>query len=130
MAVRSILVVDDEREMREMLQMIIGAAGYRVVIAGNGREVSRLLSTEDISLVLTDLLMPDKDGLEILGYVRSKFPKMPVIVMSGGGRMPHGEYLKMAKTFGAHAVMEKPFENERLLKMLADMLPPATSEAP
>ena len=118
----AILVVDDELEMRDMLQLIIGAEGYRVIAAANGHEASLLLASENVRLVVTDLLMPDKDGLEVLGHVRKKFPKIPVIVMSGGGRMPHGEYLRMAKTFGARAVLEKPFENEMLLKMIKDLL--------
>jgi CheY-like chemotaxis protein len=119
----TILIVDDEPEMRSMLQLIVGAAGYNVVVAANGHEAGLMLNSEKVALVITDLLMPDKDGLEVLSHVRKKFPDIPVVVMSGGGRMPHGEYLRMAKTFGARAVLEKPFENERLLKMIGELLP-------
>jgi DNA-binding NtrC family response regulator len=122
MAIASILVVDDEEDVREVLQGILESADYRVTTAADGNEASKLLAAEKFSLVLTDLLMPDRDGIEVVGELRKKYPSTPVIVMSGGGRMRHVEYLKMAKTFGAHAVLEKPFKSEQLLTTIAGLL--------
>jgi DNA-binding NtrC family response regulator len=122
MAIASILVVDDEEDVRDVLQGILESADYRVTTAADGNEASKLLAAEKFSIVLTDLLMPDRDGIEVVGELRKKYPSTPVIVMSGGGRMRHVEYLKMAKTFGAHAVLEKPFKSEQLLTTIATLL--------
>ncbi|MSU70019.1 MAG: response regulator [Opitutaceae bacterium] len=127
MAIGSILVVDDDADLRDLLQSLLVAAGYCVTTAADGREACRLLARETFALVLTDLLMPEKDGIEVVGEMRRKYPSTPVIVMSGGGRLPQAEYLKLAKSFGAHAVLEKPFKSETLLKTIAGLLPAKTS---
>ncbi len=119
----AILVVDDELEMLDILRQVLAAAGYRVVTAGNGREASAELAREKFDLVLTDLLMPERDGTEVIGELRAKYRDTPVVAMSGGGRMPRGEYLKIAKMFGAHAMLEKPFTNEQLLSTIELLLP-------
>jgi|SRR5882724_10750867 len=122
MAIASILVVDDEEDVREVLRGILEGADYRVTTAEDGKEASKLLAAETFSLVLTDLLMPDRDGIEVVGELRKKYPDIPVVVMSGGGRMRHVEYLKMAKSFGAHAALEKPFKSELLLATIGGLL--------
>lgn len=119
----SILVVDDEPEMLDILKQVLAAAGHRVVTADNGREAISLLAREKFDLVLTDLLMPERDGTEVIGELRRKHPAIPIVAMSGGGRMPRGEYLKIAKMFGAHAMLEKPFTNEQLLSTIELLLP-------
>jgi len=119
----SILVVDDEPEMLDILKQVLAAAGHRVVTADNGREAISLLAREKFDLVLTDLLMPERDGTEVIGELRTKYRDVPVVAMSGGGRMPRGEYLKIAKMFGAHAMLEKPFTNEQLLSTIELLLP-------
>jgi two-component system chemotaxis response regulator CheY len=120
---RSILVVDDEAEMLDILRQVLTSAGFRVVTATDGRVASSLLGQEKIDLVLTDLLMPEKDGTEVINELRKKHPGIPVVAMSGGGRMPRGEYLKIARLFGAHAILEKPFTNEQLLSTIELLLP-------
>ena len=119
----SILVVDDEPEMLDILKQVLAGAGHRVVTADNGREAISLLAREKFDLVLTDLLMPERDGTEVIGELRAKYRDVPVVAMSGGGRMPRGEYLKIAKMFGAHAMLEKPFTNEQLLSTIELLLP-------
>lgn len=120
----SILVVDDEEEMRDTLERVLAAAGYRVVTASNGVEVGSILAQVHVDLVMTDLLMPEKDGTEVIAELRKKHPSTPIVAMSGGGRMPRGEYLKIARMFGAHAILEKPFTNEQLLSTIELLLPP------
>jgi CheY-like chemotaxis protein len=120
----SILVVDDEEEMRDTLERVLAAAGYRVVTASNGVEVGSILAQVHVDLVMTDLLMPEKDGTEVIAELRKKHPNTPIVAMSGGGRMPRGEYLKIARMFGAHAILEKPFTNEQLLSTIELLLPP------
>jgi CheY-like chemotaxis protein len=119
----SILVVDDEPEMLDILKQVLAGAGHRVVTADTGREAISLLAREKFDLVLTDLLMPERDGTEVIGELRAKYRDVPVVAMSGGGRMPRGEYLKIAKMFGAHAMLEKPFTNEQLLSTIELLLP-------
>ena len=120
----SILIVDDEEEMRDTLERVLAAAGYRVVTASNGAEVSSILAQVHVDLVMTDLLMPEKDGTEVIAELRKKHPNTPIVAMSGGGRMPRGDYLKIARMFGAHAILEKPFTNEQLLSTIELLLPP------
>jgi DNA-binding NtrC family response regulator len=120
---RVILVVDDEEQMRDIVQQVLTSAGHRVVTAVDGKQAGLLLAKEKVDLVLTDLLMPDRDGTELITELRKKHPAMPVVAMSGGGRMPRGEYLKIAKLFGAHAVLEKPFTAEQLLSTIDLLLP-------
>jgi CheY-like chemotaxis protein len=120
----SILIVDDEEEMRDTLERVLAAAGYRVVTASNGVEVSSILAQVHVDLVMTDLLMPEKDGTEVIAELRKKHPNTPIVAMSGGGRMPRGDYLKIARMFGAHAILEKPFTNEQLLSTIELLLPP------
>jgi DNA-binding NtrC family response regulator len=111
----SILVVDDEPALREILSQVLTDAGHRVVGAGNGKEASKALTTGAFDVVLTDVIMPEKDGMQVISELRKKFPEVRIIAMSGGGHVPRDQYLKIAKGLGAHAVLEKPFANQKLL---------------
>src|SRR5882724_5310173 len=122
MPLGSILVVDDDEDVRDLLRDLLEAADYKVTMAEDGGHASKVLAKETFTLVLTELLMPDKDGIQLVGEVRKKYPATPIIVMSGGGRLPNVEYLKMANSFGANAVLEKPFKSDRLLQTIASVL--------
>ena len=111
----SILVVDDEPALREILSRVLTDAGHRVVGAGNGKEASKALSSGAFDIVLTDVIMPEKDGMQVISELRKKFPLVRIIAMSGGGHVSRDQYLKIAKGLGAHAVLEKPFANQQLL---------------
>ncbi|MEO6004581.1 MAG: response regulator [Opitutus sp.] len=111
----SILVVDDEPALREILSRVLADAGHRVVGAGNGKEASKALSSGAFDIVLTDVIMPEKDGMQVISELRKKFPTVRIIAMSGGGHVSRDQYLKIAKGLGAHAVLEKPFANQQLL---------------
>jgi len=118
----SILVIDDGEDFREALQTALESAGYRVIVAANGRTASQALANEKLDLVLTDLLMPDKDGLEVITELKATRPNLPVIAMSGGGHMHADDYLTLARALGAKALLQKPFSNERLLMTIASVL--------
>jgi DNA-binding NtrC family response regulator len=111
---RSILVVDDERAICELLQQVLEKAGHKVVCASNGREAARAVAAGSFDLVITDLLMPECDGLELIAEMRRKFPQVRVIAMTGGGHIPREQYLFIAKNLGAHSLLEKPFEQKDL----------------
>jgi len=109
MAGCSILVVDDEPGIRELLCIILEAAGNKVSSAQDGNEASKVMASNPVDVVITDLLMPECDGLEFITEIRKKFPAVKIIAMSGGGHVARDSYLRIAKNFGAHFLLEKPF---------------------
>jgi DNA-binding NtrC family response regulator len=123
----SILVIDDEPALREILSQVLSSAGHRVIAAANGKEASRALTTSAFDVVVTDVIMPEKDGMQVISEVRKKYPEVRIIAMSGGGHVSRDQYLKIAKGLGAHAVLEKPFPNQTLLDTI-ERLAPTSSE--
>ena len=119
----SVLVIDDESALREILSQVLTDAGHRVVGAENGKEASKALATSAFDVVLTDVIMPEKDGMQVISEVRKKFPEVRIIAMSGGGHVSRDQYLKIAKGLGAHAILEKPFANQKLLDTIEEMAP-------
>lgn len=126
---RTILVVEDQEDLRKILVLKLTAAGYHVTTVADGREAIKTIATEKFDLVLTDMIMPERDGLEVIWEVRKTSPSLPVIAMSGGGRMRPAEYLMLARKFGAVAILEKPFSDEQLFSSIALALPPTTAGA-
>lgn len=117
-----LLVVDDDANIRQIMRLLLEAAGYRVLCADDGKEAMKLLAAQPFDLVLTDMLMPGSDGLELLSAIKKSRSTTRVLVMSGGGMIGVGDYLKVAKKLGAHGVLEKPFTSEVLLTTVADLL--------
>jgi len=111
----SILVVDDEPGIRDLLSLMLEAAGYTVTTAEDGIQAPKVLASQAIDIVITDLLMPERDGLEFITEVRKKFPAVKIIAMSGGGHIARDSYLRIAKNFGAHVLLEKPFSQSGVL---------------
>ena len=114
----SILVVDDEPEIRELLRILLTGAGHAVLCATDGRAAAKVMEDHAIDLVITDLLMPERDGLEFIEDVRKNHPDVRIIAMSGGGHIARENYLKLAKGFGAHVLLEKPFEPKVVLEAI------------
>jgi DNA-binding NtrC family response regulator len=111
----SILVVDDEPGIRELLCLMLEAAGHTAISAEDGIQAPKVLASQPIQVVITDLLMPERDGLEFIAEVRKKFPTVKIIAMSGGGHIARDSYLRIAKNFGAHVLLEKPFSQSGVL---------------
>jgi CheY-like chemotaxis protein len=106
----SILVVDDEESIRELLVRFFKPSGSYVTCAANGLEALRILDKQDFDLVITDVLMPEMDGIELIPQIRKKRPEAYILAMSGGGHNFMGDYcVKLAANLGAHAVIMKPF---------------------
>lgn len=122
MTARRILVVDDEPEVREIVSTILRLAGYQIGGAEEGEEALRHLAAQPFDMMITDLLMPDKDGVETIRDVRKRYPGIKIVAMSGGGHVAKESYLKMAQLFGADAVLAKPFTREELLRTVAAVL--------
>lgn len=119
------MVVDDEPEVREIVLTILRLAGYAVAGAEHGGDALRELERGRFDAVITDLLMPDKDGVETIRDVKKRFPELKIIAMSGGGHVAKESYLKMAQMFGANALLAKPFSREQLLNTVASVVGPA-----
>jgi DNA-binding response OmpR family regulator len=105
-----ILVVDDEAGIRKALRILLEYAGFQVAEAGNGEEGLRAFRRQPADLVITDLFMPDRDGLEVIRTLRQEFPSVKVIAMSGGGFGGSMNMLPFARRLGAAEVLDKPFD--------------------
>lgn len=117
---RHILIVDDDVFLREFLSASLAEQGYLTFTAGNGLEAQKIISNIQLSAVITDIFMPEMDGIELIQTLRRQHPEILLFALSGGTNMGHkkDEYLKAAKTFGAHGVLTKPIEPTELFAML------------
>jgi CheY-like chemotaxis protein len=109
-----ILLVDDDDQFRDMVQAMLERLDHKVVIARNGNEAVQRYREQPPDLVITDLIMPDKEGLETIRELRRGAADVKIIAMSGGGRSTPTNYLKMAATMGAAAILAKPFTSQQL----------------
>src|SRR3954452_19874294 len=113
-----ILIIDDDQLIRDVMARALEQAGYRVDVAVDGREGTQRFRAEHFDLVIVDIWMPEKDGLETLMEIRRNTPHAKVIAMSGGGRLGMTSPLEWAKRLGAVAVLVKPFSVVELLVTL------------
>ena len=117
-----ILVIEDHEEVREVLVQALAGVGYDVLEACNGRDALRHLDDDDIDLVITDILMPEKDGLEVLMEIRARNRRVKVIAMSSGGHIGPRYFLDTAKALGADRTFTKPFDMVRLLEAVQELV--------
>ncbi len=111
----NILVIEDEIEIQGILRNLLEREGYHVFDASEGGEGIKLYGEKRIDLVITDLFMPGKDGIETIIQLRQDFPHVKIIAISGGGRMEPGFFLECARSFGAVGTFAKPFNCKELL---------------
>ena len=116
MAVNTILVVDDEELICEFLKDGLSSHGYSVDTAISIGEAFDLSKEKDYDLIITDVIMDQGDGFDLLQGLRDK--NVPIIVISGGGRMNASDYLGMASGLGAFATLQKPFELAKLVEII------------
>ena len=119
----SILLVEDDIQLRSMLKIVLDRAGHEVQEAGNGKEALELYTKSPADLIVTDLVMPDKEGLETIMEFRRSYPDVKIIAMSGGGRTGAQNYLDLAKKFGADYIVTKPFSNKEILDGIQIVVP-------
>jgi len=120
--VARILVIDDAPAVRELLEQMLRLAAHDVLLAANGKEGIDQLRHHPVELVITDLFMPEKEGLETIQELQSDFPNIPIIAMSGEPGMP--SLLGIAKRFGALKTIEKPFERAEMMAAVEEALQP------
>jgi DNA-binding response OmpR family regulator len=118
-----ILVIDDDIDLRVIMQEALQAEGYEVSVAADGAQGIALQRKQPASLLITDIFMPNKEGIETIRDFRKEFPNVPIIAMSGGGRLKRrGSTLFAAKEVGAETILRKPFEMSDLLRWVAAAL--------
>jgi DNA-binding response OmpR family regulator len=120
--VASILLVDDNNELRAVIARSLKLAGHDVFTAADGKAALAILPKVTYDIVLTDIVMPDMEGLELIRSIRKINPAAKIVAMSGGGRGTAEDYLALAKKFGATATLEKPFQLDELNATIAKVL--------
>lgn len=117
-----ILLVDDDEGVRRFMHRTLAQAGYEVEDAANGELAVQAYRRRPSDLVITDIVMPDKEGLQTVRELRRLTPPAKIIAISGGGLGRAADYLEMAVMFGAARVLSKPFTSEELLGAAAAVL--------
>ena len=115
----TILVVDDEPSIRSLLSRFLSKAGYTVLESSDGRDALEKLRQSNVDLLISDIVMPERDGLEILRSLRKDFAGLKVIVMSGAF---DGRFLRTAEMLGAHATLQKPLKMNLVLETVREVL--------
>lgn len=110
-----ILIVDDEPLICSMLQALLTREGYHVMIAGDGKKAVDIVEDHKFDLIIADIVMPEKDGLEMIMEIKNLIPDMKIIAISGGSRIGNADFLQMALKFGASEAFYKPLQNDDLL---------------
>jgi len=117
-----ILIIDDDDIIRRMLRLMLTKAGYDVLDAADGKEGIERFRENDVDLVITDLIMPEKEGLEMIMELKTDFPDVKIIAMSGGAQMGPEGYLQLADALGAQRTLKKPIAREDLLAAIEEIL--------
>jgi len=119
-----VLVIDDNQDMRELMQVILEGAGHAVELAADGEAGLRAQSLRPVDVVITDIFMPNQDGIETISRLREEYPMVKVVAVSGGSAsgMKSGSYLFTAREIGAHVVLSKPFEHDELVRIVREVM--------
>jgi len=118
-----ILVIDDNADVRAVVADILVSAGHEVEVAEDGGGGIAIQRESPVDLVITDILMPEKEGIETIRDLKEEYPELKIIAMSGAGaRLKGTSHLSAAKELGAHAVLRKPFTPDALLDVVEDAL--------
>lgn len=117
-----ILVIEDDDEVRELLESLLTRDGHEVATAANGKLGVATFLAQPFDLVITDIIMPEKDGIEAIMDLRRGRPELKLIAISGGGRAEPENYLHSAHLLGANRTLRKPFTNEAIVAAVNDLL--------
>lgn len=117
-----ILVIEDDDDFRKMLMLMLQQAGYVTLEASNGEEGLRVYNSEQIDLVVTDIFMPEKEGMQTVLELMEKNPAVKIIAISGGGSSDKLEYLESVKDFGVQKTFAKPFVTREFLAGISELL--------
>jgi DNA-binding response OmpR family regulator len=113
-----ILIVDDNDDIRSMLELILQREGFDVASARDGEQALALYAERAADIVITDLFMPERDGIETIVALRDRYPEAKIIAMSGWQSQRGPDYLAVAREIGAAGTLRKPFEPRELLRLV------------
>ncbi len=114
----TILIVDDEPALRKIVRQMLESEGHVAVEADNGRAALNVFRARNPEIVITDIVMPQKDGIEMIAELRRESPAVRVVAISGGGRTRNLDVLRLAERAGADVVLAKPFTRAELIDAL------------
>ncbi len=117
-----ILVVEDDEPLRSVLRQILERTGHEVAEAADGRAALEIQRQKGADLVITDIIMPEVDGIETIMVLRREFPSVKIIAISGGSRVGPREFLNLARVLGAHRTLHKPFALQEMLDAVDELL--------
>jgi DNA-binding response OmpR family regulator len=118
----TVLIIDDDAGILDLLGTLLEAHGFRVLTAPNGVRALQVMRESAPRVVLTDLLMPELDGIETIGAIRRVHPNVKIIAMSGGGWIDKIDLLRYARLLGADATISKPADIDELVQLLRSFL--------
>lgn len=125
-----ILIIDDEHHILLMIKKMLERAGFEVDLAINGEDGLKQFEQLPVDLVISDIIMPEKEGLETIREMKRLRPELKIIAMSGGGKGSSDNYLKSAKIFGAARILNKPFTQNQMLSVVFDLLGQSSDHTP
>jgi len=125
----TVLVVDDDVMVLQAVVILLEDRGFNVLAAVDGVQGLHEYRKHRPDVVLTDIIMPQKEGISLIRDLRREFPEAKIIAMSGGGRMGNSDYITIAKTLGADTSLNKPFDEDQLIETLQMLLRPAEPSA-
>ena len=117
-----VLIVDDDEQIRVLLQQMMEWAGFEVLVAENGKIAMQMQSRQPADLVITDLIMPEQEGLETISRLKKDYAGIKIIAISGGGRIGPEAYLPAALELGADLVFSKPFDVQEVVNSVKKLL--------
>ena len=117
-----VLVIDDNEDVRTLIQLALRAEGFHVSVAANGQDGMSLLRKEVSDIVVTDILMPEQDGIETIAELRRDFPDVKIIAISGALSATGFDYLRVPIQLGAARILRKPFEIQELVGVIRELV--------
>lgn len=117
-----ILVIDDDVHIRELINIMLESEGHSVVLAEDGMVGLQLLEDDKFDLIITDIIMPNQEGIETIVQIKQKNPEIKILAISGGGRIGSTDYLTLAENFGVDKTMSKPFYHKDFIDCIRDLL--------
>lgn len=119
---QTILIIEDDEQIRDIIRQTAELLNYGTLTASDGAEGIKILKEQDVDLIVTDIIMPRKEGIETIVEAKIINPSVKIIAVSGGGRIGPKSYLELAEGFGADRVFTKPFELEELVEAIDSLL--------
>ncbi len=119
---KSILVIDDDIQVRQLLRQILEREGYHVLDAPDGNKGLKLYRQSPTDLIITDIIMPEKEGIETIMELKRDFPNVKIIAISGGGRINSKHYLDIAERCHVAHTFSKPFDRKEMLGVIRELL--------